>query len=84
MVINILFYLEMKVVVVILGELDGFEGCLMVFVIVDCIGIICFVIVNVFCKLEFVGIIESCLFGMKGIYFKVINEGIFDKLKEYN
>lgn len=73
MVINIFFYSELKVVYVIFEVLDGEEGCLIVLSIVDEIGIICFVIVNVLRKLELVGIIELCFFGMKGIYLKVLN-----------
>ena len=47
-------------------------------------GITRSVIVNALRKLESAGIIESRSLGMKGTYLKVINEGIFDKLKEYN
>ncbi|HHU65109.1 MAG TPA: HTH domain-containing protein, partial [Streptococcus sp.] len=53
-------------------------------VIADRIGITRSVIVNALRKLESAGIIESRSLGMKGTYLKVINEGIFDKLKEYN
>ena len=84
MAINTLSYSEMKAVSAILGELDGTEGRLTASVIADRIGITRSVIVNALRKLESAGIIESRSLGMKGTYLKVINEGIFDKLKEYN
>ncbi|MBF7094391.1 GTP-sensing pleiotropic transcriptional regulator CodY [Streptococcus sp. HF-1907] len=84
MAINTLSYSEMKAVAAILGELDGLEGRLTASVIADRIGITRSVIVNALRKLESAGIIESRSLGMKGTYLKVINEGIFDKLKEYN
>lgn len=83
MAINTLSYSEMKAVSAILGELDGTEGRLTASVIADRIGITRSVIVNALRKLESAGIIESRSLGMKGTYLKVINEGIFDKLKEY-
>ena len=84
MAINTLSYSEMKAVSAILGELAGTEGRLTASVIADRIGITRSVIVNALRKLESAGIIESRSLGMKGTYLKVINEGIFDKLKEYN
>ncbi|MFC3928251.1 GTP-sensing pleiotropic transcriptional regulator CodY [Streptococcus caprae] len=83
MAINTLSYSEMKAVAAILGELDGLEGRLTASVIADRIGITRSVIVNALRKLESAGIIESRSLGMKGTYLKVINEGIFDKLKDY-
>ncbi|MGT2884397.1 GTP-sensing pleiotropic transcriptional regulator CodY [Streptococcus ferus] len=83
MAINTLSYSEMKAVAAILGELDGNEGRLTASVIADRIGITRSVIVNALRKLESAGIIESRSLGMKGTYLKVINEGIFDKLKDY-
>lgn len=83
MAINTLSYSEMKAVAAILGELDGNEGRLTASVIADRIGITRSVIVNALRKLESAGIIESRSLGMKGTYLKVINEGIFDKLKEF-
>ena len=74
---------EMKAVAAILGELDGNEGRLTASIIADRIGITRSVIVNALRKLESAGIIESRSLGMKGTYIKVINEGIFDKLKDY-
>ena len=67
----------------ILNELDGLEGRLTASVIADRIGITRSVIVNALRKLESAGIIESRSLGMKGTYLKVLNEGIYDKLKEY-
>ena len=66
-----------------LEELDGLEGRLTASVIADRIGITRSVIVNALRKLESAGIIESRSLGMKGTYLKVLNEGIYDKLKEY-
>lgn len=83
MAINTLSYSEMKAVSAILNELDGKEGRLTASVIADRIGITRSVIVNALRKLESAGIIESRSLGMKGTYLKVINEGIFDKLKDY-
>lgn len=84
MAINTLSYSEMKAVAAILNELDGNEGRLTASVIADRIGITRSVIVNALRKLESAGIIESRSLGMKGTYLKVINEGIFDKLKDYS
>ena len=83
MAINTLSYSEMKAVAAILNELDGKEGRLTASVIADRIGITRSVIVNALRKLESAGIIESRSLGMKGTYLKVINEGIFDKVKDY-
>lgn len=84
MAINTLSYSEMKAVAAILGELDGTEGRLTASVIADRIGITRSVIVNALRKLESAGVIESRSLGMKGTYLKVINEGIFDKVKDYH
>ena len=81
--INTLSYSEIKAVSAILNELDGLEGRLTASVIADRIGITRSVIVNALRKLESAGIIESRSLGMKGTYLKVLNEGIYDKLKEY-
>ena len=83
MAINTLSYSEIKAVSAILNELDGLEGRLTASVIADRIGITRSVIVNALRKLESAGIIESRSLGMKGTYLKVLNEGIYDKLKEY-
>ena len=83
MATNTLSYSEIKAVSAILNELDGLEGRLTASVIADRIGITRSVIVNALRKLESAGIIESRSLGMKGTYLKVLNEGIYDKLKEY-
>lgn len=83
MAINTLSYSEMRAVSAILSELDGVEGRLTASVIADRIGITRSVIVNALRKLESAGIIESRSLGMKGTYLKVINEGIFEKIKGY-
>lgn len=84
MAVNTLSYSEMKAVTAILGELDGLEGRLTASVVADRIGITRSVIVNALRKLESAGIIESRSLGMKGTYLKVLNEGILEKLEEYN
>lgn len=83
MAINTLSYSEMRAVAAILAELNGNEGRLTASVIADRIGITRSVIVNALRKLESAGIIESRSLGMKGTYLKVINEGIFEKVKGY-
>lgn len=83
MAVNTLSYSEMKAVAAILNELDGTEGRLTASVVADRIGITRSVIVNALRKLESAGIIESRSLGMKGTYLKVLNEGIFDQLEDY-
>lgn len=82
MVIGILFYFEFEVVEYIFVELDGKEGLFVVSKIVDRVGIIRFVIVNVFRKFESVGVIELRLLGMKGIYIRIFNDKFIDELKK--
>ncbi|MBJ8350155.1 GTP-sensing pleiotropic transcriptional regulator CodY [Streptococcus zalophi] len=83
MAVNTLSYSEMKAIKAILSELDGDEGRLTASVIADRIGITRSVIVNALRKLESAGIIESRSLGMKGTYLKVINDGIFQKIKDH-
>ncbi|MBJ8326420.1 GTP-sensing pleiotropic transcriptional regulator CodY [Streptococcus pacificus] len=83
MAVNTLSYSEMKAIKAILSELDGNEGRLTASVIADRIGITRSVIVNALRKLESAGIIESRSLGMKGTYLKVINDGIFQKIKDH-
>lgn len=80
--ISFFFYSELEVIEYIFDELNGKEGFFVVFKIVDCVGIICFVIVNVFCKLESVGVIDFCLLGMKGIFICVFNDKFFVELEK--
>lgn len=84
MAVNTLSYSELKAVAAILAELDGNEGRLTASVVADRIGITRSVIVNALRKLESAGVIESRSLGMKGTYLKVINEGIWEKIEEYN
>ncbi|WEV45634.1 GTP-sensing pleiotropic transcriptional regulator CodY [Streptococcaceae bacterium ESL0687] len=84
MAVNTLSYSEIKAVNAILEELGGPEGRLTASVVADKIGITRSVIVNALRKLESAGIIESRSLGMKGTYLKVVNEGIYDKLKDRN
>lgn len=84
MAVNTLSYSELKAVSAILAELDGREGRLTASVVADRIGITRSVIVNALRKLESAGVIESRSLGMKGTYLKVLNEGLWDKVKEYN
>ncbi|OFI49639.1 transcriptional repressor CodY [Floricoccus tropicus] len=84
MAVNTLSYSEIKAVNAILEELGGTEGRLTASVVADKIGITRSVIVNALRKLESAGIIESRSLGMKGTYLKVVNDGIYDKLKERN
>lgn len=82
MVINLLFYFEKEVIEYIFEEFGGIEGLLIVLKVVDRVGIIRFVIVNVLCKLESVGVIELCFLGMKGIFIKVKKEKFLDELEK--
>ena len=50
--------------------------------IADRVGITRSVIVNALRKFESAGVIESRSSGMKGTYIKVLNEVIFEELKE--
>ena len=77
-----LSYSEMEAIFHIFDELDGKEGILVASKIADRVGITRSVIVNALRKFESAGIIESRSSGMKGTYIKVVNEVIFDELKE--
>ena len=65
----------------IFDELDGNEGILVASKIADRVGITRSVIVNALRKFESAGVIESRSSGMKGTYIKVLNDVIFDELK---
>ncbi|GFH42991.1 transcriptional regulator [Lactococcus hodotermopsidis] len=84
MAVSTLSYSEMRAVKAILEELGGDEGRLTASVIADKIGITRSVIVNALRKLESAGVIESRSLGMKGTYLKIINTGIYDKVKDRN
>ena len=65
----------------IFEELDGNEGILVASKIADRVGITRSVIVNALRKFESAGVIESRSSGMKGTYIKVLNDVIFEELK---
>ena len=80
--ISTLSYSEMEAIVHIFDELKGTEGLLVASKIADRVGITRSVIVNALRKFESAGVIESRSSGMKGTYIKVINNYIFEELKE--
>jgi len=77
-----LSFSEMEAIVHIFNELDGEEGILVASKIADRVGITRSVIVNALRKFESAGVIESRSSGMKGTYIKVLNDVLFDELKE--
>ena len=80
--IGTLSYSEMEAIVHIFEELDGMEGILVASKIADRVGITRSVIVNALRKFESAGVIESRSSGMKGTYIKVLNDVVFDEVKE--
>lgn len=79
---NTLSFTELEAIIHIFDELGGNEGILVASKIADRVGITRSVIVNALRKFESAGVIESRSSGMKGTYIKVLNEVIFDELKE--
>lgn len=79
---NTLSFSEMEAIVHIFDELNGEEGILVASKIADRVGITRSVIVNALRKFESAGVIESRSSGMKGTYIKVLNDVLFDELKE--
>ncbi len=77
-----LSFSELEAIVHIFDELDGNEGILVASKIADRVGITRSVIVNALRKFESAGVIESRSSGMKGTYIKVLNNYIFDELKD--
>lgn len=73
---------ELEAIRHIFEELDGNEGILVASRIADRVGITRSVIVNALRKFESAGVIESRSSGMKGTYIKVINDVVFEELKE--
>ena len=63
------------------SELDGEEGILVASKVADRVGITRSVIVNALRKFESAGVIEARSSGMKGTYIKVLNDVVFDELK---
>lgn len=80
--INTLSFSEMEAIVHIFDELNGMEGILVASKIADRVGITRSVIVNALRKFESAGVIESRSSGMKGTYIKVLNDVVFDEIKE--
>ncbi len=78
---NTLSYSEADAIRHIFEELDGVEGILVASRIADRFGITRSVIVNALRKFESAGVIESRSSGMKGTYIKVLNDAVFDELK---
>lgn len=77
-----LSFSEMEAIVHIFDELEGEEGILVASKIADRVGITRSVIVNALRKFESAGVIESRSSGMKGTYIKVLNDILFEELKD--
>lgn len=80
--IGTLSFSEMEAITHIFDELNGMEGILVASKIADRVGITRSVIVNALRKFESAGVIESRSSGMKGTYIKVLNDVVFDEVKE--
>jgi transcriptional pleiotropic repressor len=80
--ISTLSFSELEAITSIFEELEGTEGILVASKIADRVGITRSVIVNALRKFESAGVIESRSSGMKGTYIKVVNDVVFDELKE--
>ena len=76
-----LSFSELEAIINILGELDGNEGLLVASKIADRVGITRSVIVNALRKFESAGLIETKSLGMKGTYIRVLNDLLFEELK---
>lgn len=80
--ISTLSYSELEAIIHIFEELNGNEGILVASKVADRVGITRSVIVNALRKFESAGVIESRSSGMKGTYIKVVNDVVFEELKE--
>lgn len=80
--IGTLSFSELEAIKHIFAELDGNEGILVASKIADRVGITRSVIVNALRKFESAGVIESRSSGMKGTYIKVLNDVVFEELRE--
>lgn len=80
--IGTLSFSEMEAITHIFDELGGMEGILVASKIADRVGITRSVIVNALRKFESAGVIESRSSGMKGTYIKVLNDLVFDEIRE--
>lgn len=78
---NTLSSSELEAIKHIFNELEGDEGVLIASKIADRVGITRSVIVNALRKFESAGVIISRSSGMKGTFIRVVNEVIFDELK---
>jgi len=76
-----LSYSEKQAILFIMDELGGSEGILVASKIADRVGITRSVIVNALRKFESAGVIESRSSGMKGTYIKVVNDYLFEEIK---
>ena len=79
--ISTLSFSELQAIKHIFSELDG-EGILVASKVADRVGITRSVIVNALRKFESAGVIEARSSGMKGTYIKVLNDVVFDELKD--
>lgn len=79
--ISTLSYSELEAIIHIFDELGGSEGVLVASKIADRVGITRSVIVNALRKFESAGVIESRSSGMRGTYIKVLNDAVFDEIK---
>ena len=80
--ISTLSFSELQAIKHIFSELDGEEGILVASKVADRVGITRSVIVNALRKFESAGVIEARSSGMKGTYIKVLNDVVFDELKD--
>lgn len=80
--ISTLSYSELQAITHILDEMEGNESVVVASKIADKVGITRSVIVNALRKFESAGVIESRSSGMKGTYIKVLNDLVFDELKD--
>ena len=80
--ISTLSFSELQAIKHIFSELDGEEGILVASKVADRVGITRYVIVNAIRKFESAGVIEARSSGMKGTYIKVLNDVVFDELKD--
>jgi len=80
--INTLSSSEQEAIIHIFDELGGMEGILVASKIADRVGITRSVIVNALRKFESAGVIESRSSGMKGTYIRVLNDVVFEEVKE--
>ena len=79
--ISTLSFSELEAIQHIFNELKGNEGILVASRLADRVGITRSVIVNALRKFESAGVIESRSSGMKGTYIKVLNDVVFEELK---